>query len=313
MRPGRIVVTGGTGFVGRSVCEHLVEADPGCGIVVPTRRLAHGATLRPLPTIELVEADLHDERALARLLAGADAVVHLVAILHGSAAQFQRVHAELPRKLARACEAAGVRRFVHVSALGVGPNAPSAYLRSKTEGETALKNAALDLTVLRPSLIFGAEDRLMNVFAALQRLAPVVPLAGSRATFQPVWVDDVARAIVRCLQQPQTRGRVYELTGPETFTLSELVRLAGRWSGHERPQWPLPDALGRLQALAMELLPGEPLMSRDNLDSLRVPNVASGTLPGLPALGITPTPLGAVAPGYLQQGDRLDRWRARAR
>lgn len=308
--PARVVVTGGSGFVGRAVCEHLAEADAACRIVVPTRRLGHAATLRPLPTVELVQADLHDERTLARLLPGADAVVHLVAILQGSAAQFQRVHAELPRKLARACEAAGVRRFVHVSALGVGPGAPSAYLRSKTEGETALRNAALDLTVLRPSVIFGAGDRLLNLFAALQRVAPLIPLAGSRATFQPVWVDDVARAAVRCLERPETAGRVYELTGPQTFTLGEIVRLAGRWSGHERPQIALPDALGRLQALLMEWLPGEPLMSRDNLDSLRVPNVASGALPGLPALGIQPAALGAVAPGYLQPGDRLDHWRA---
>lgn len=315
--PRHIVVFGGTGFVGRAVCERLVERHGGGGarVVVPTRRLAHGSALRSLPTVELIEARIDDEAALARLLAGADAVIQLIAILHGSAADFQRVHVEWPRRLARACTAAGVRRVVQVSALGVGPQAPSNYLRSKTAGEAALQEAGLALTLLRPSVIFGAEDRFLNTFARLQALAPVIPLAGSDARFQPVWVEDVASAIVRCLERDDTVGRVYELAGPQTYTLSQLVRLAGRWSGHERPQIPLPAFAGRLQALAMECLPGEPLMSRDNVDSMRVPNVAGGALPGLADLGIVPTALEAVAPGYLGPDAgraRLERWRAGA-
>ncbi|ODV05181.1 MAG: NAD-dependent dehydratase [Rubrivivax sp. SCN 70-15] len=315
-----IVVLGGTGFVGRALCERLVERSQGGGrVVVPTRRLAHGVALRPLPTLELVEADVHDAAALTRLIAGADAVVNLVAILHGSAARFQRVHVELPRTVARACAAAGVRRLVQVSALGVGPQAPSNYLRSKTEGEAVLQAQAqagrLALTLLRPSVIFGAEDRFLNTFAALQALAPLIPLAGSHAHFQPVWVDDVATAIAACLDRPQSIGKTYELVGPKVYTLSELVRLAGRWSGHERPQIALPEFAARLQALAMECLPGEPLMSRDNVASMRVPNVASGQLPGLEALGIRATALDAVAPGYLGAVSgraRLERLRASA-
>ena len=142
-----------------------------------------------------------------------------------------------------------------------------------------------------------------------------VTLAGSGARFQPVWVDDVARAVVGCLDRPQTIGQVIECTGPQVCTLSELVRLAGRWSGHERAQLPLPESAGRLQALLMELLPGTPLMSRDNVDSMRVPNVASGQLPGLEALGIQPVTLEAVAPGYLGRSAgcaRLDKLRAGA-
>jgi len=312
----RILVLGGTGFVGHALCEKLAETDADGRIVVATRRLLHASTLLPLPTIEVVEGDVHDDVVLARLVSGADAVVNLVAILHGSAADFERVHVELPRRLARACAAAGVRRVVHVSALGAAADAPSNYLRSKAAGEAALAQAGLDLTLLRPSVIFGAGDRLLNLFAQLQAFAPVVPLAAGDARFQPVWVGDVAEAIVRCLDRRDSIGRTFELAGPEVLTLSQLVRLAGRWAGHERPQLALPAALATLQATLLEWLPGEPLMSRDNLASMRVPNVAGGTLPGLAALGIDAASLAAVAPGYLAPGHgpaRLDRWRAGAR
>ena len=312
----QVLVLGGTGFVGRAVCECLAELAPATRVRVPTRRAAHGNSVRFLPNVDLLSANGHDEAALRRLVAGCDAVVNLVAILHGSAAAFEQVHVALPRKLAQACQAAGVRRLVHVSALGVGPGAPSNYLRSKTAGEAVLQEAKLDLTVLRPSVIFGVDDHFLNLFAQLQAVAPVFPLAGSDARFQPVWVQDVAQGIVAALMQPQSIGQVIECAGPDVLTLSELVRLSGRWAGVERAQIPLPAAVGRLQAAMMEWLPGEPLMSRDNVDSMRVPNVASGKLPGLQSLGITPAAVAAVAPGYLgrHQGvARLDVWRRLAR
>jgi uncharacterized protein YbjT (DUF2867 family) len=308
----RIAVLGGTGFLGRSVCERLTRAGAGGDtIVVPTRRLSHAQALRPLPTVEVVEADVHDAGVLATLVAGCDAVINLVAILHGSEDAFERVHVALPQRIA----AAGVKRVVHVSALGVGAAAPSMYLRSKTRGEAVLREAGLDLTLLRPSVMFGAGDRFLNLFARLQTVAPALPLAGANARFQPVWVEDVAEAIVRALHYRRHVGRIAECAGPDVFTLAELVRLAGRWSGHERPIVPLPAPLARLQALAMEWLPGVPLMSRDNLDSMRTDNVAGGVLPGLEVFGITPTALGAVAPGYLGRRDgraKLDALRAGA-
>lgn len=313
--PNNILVLGGTGFVGRALCERLTERSGSGRIIVPTRRLRHGLHVQSLPTVDLVEADVHDEATLVRLLARADAVVNLVAILHGTPAAFARVHVELPQRLAHACAVAGVRRVVQVSALGVGPDAPSNYLRSKTAGETLLRAAALDVTVLRPSVMFGSEDRFLNLFAQLQALAPVLPLAGSDARFQPVWVEDVASAIVAALDRNDSIGQIYEVAGPTIYTLSDLVRLAGRWSGHERPQIALPAFAARLQAQLMEWLPGAPLMSRDNVDSMQVPNVASGVLPGLAALGVMPTALEAVAPGYLGAGfgrARLERWRAGA-
>lgn len=312
-----ILVLGGTGFVGRSVCEALVErARGGEGrITVPSRRPQRAKAIQLLPTVEVVNADVHDEAQLARLVRGRDAVINLVAILHGSEAAFQRVHVDLPRKLAQACQAAGVRRVVHVSSLGAAQGAPSRYLRSKAAGEAVLRSAGLDLTVLRPSVIFGADDRFLNLFAALQAVFPLMPLAGADARFQPVWVNDVARAIARALDKHASIGMTCECTGPRVYTLAELVRLAGRWSGHERAVIPLPAALGRLQATLMEWLPGEPLMSRDNLDSMRVPNVASGAVPGLESLGIQPTALESVMPEWLAHGGspaRLNAWRRSA-
>ena len=309
----RVVLLGGSGFVGRALCRRLAAQHPDLRVVVPTRRLDHASALRPLPNVEIVQADVHAGAALQGLLAGADAVVNLIAILHGSERDFNQAHVEFPRQLVAACHAVGLRRVLHVSALGVGVQAPSLYLRSKSQGEAVLQAAGLDLTILRPSVIFGAEDRFLNVFAGLQALAPVMPLGGSSARFQPVWVEDVAEALVRCLAG--TPPPLIECAGPQVFTLSELVRLAGRWSGHERPQIPLPDGLTRLQALVLELAPGPTLMSRDNVDSMRVPNVASGTLPGLQALGITPTPMESVMPAVLAgRGPRshLDRLRAGA-
>jgi uncharacterized protein YbjT (DUF2867 family) len=304
----KILVLGGTGFVGRHVCEKLTQLQ--WGVTVPTRHEANARDIQMLPALDVFEADVRDEATLTRLVAGHDAVVNLVAILHGTQKAFHHVHVALPQALARACAACGVQRVVHVSALGADARnpdgAPSMYLRSKGHGEVALLRAGLALTLLRPSVIFGAEDKFLNRFARLQKIFPVIPLAGSQALFQPVWVQDVAQAIALCLQDEYTHataGQTLEACGPDVFTLKQLVQLAGRLSGvnqdRGRPVLALPAALGRLQARLLELAPGEPLMSRDNLDSMQLPNIASGNLPGLQALGILPAALEAIAPTYL--------------
>ena len=317
MSAPRVLVLGGSGFVGRQVCEQLARL--GWLITVPTRRAVNAARVQSLPGLTVIEANVHLEADLVPLMPDHDAVVNLVAVLHGSEERFENVHVDLPGKIASAMKKAGVQRLVHVSALGADPQGPSMYQRSKARGETVLHNAGLQLTVLRPSVIFGAEDKFLNLFADLQAVAPFMPLAGSGTRFAPVWVGDVARAVVVCLQKLDTLGQTYELCGPDVMTLGELVQRAGQWAGvnegRGRPVIGLPMWVGWLQAAAMELAPGEPLMSRDNLASMKVDNIATGQLPGLQALGISASSAAGVAPGYLgHRGPRskLNRWRAGA-
>jgi len=318
MKPTTILVVGGTGFVGRHVVARLSALNR--RIVVPTRRLERARHLMLLPTVDVVSGSVADDAGVDALMQGCDAVINLVGILHGSEGEpygpeFALAHVELPRRLAQACVRHGVRRFVHVSALGVPDDdataAPSMYLRSKADGERAIRETPdLDWTVFRPSVVFGPEDRFLNMFASMQRLLPVVPLARARTRFQPVFVGDVAQAIVNALDNPATFGKTYELAGPDVCTLEELVRLAGRWSGHPRHVWQLPYTLGQLQAGVLGALPGPTLMSKDNFDSMSVDNVATG--PIAPELGVVPTPMAAVAPQYLARRGRFNEERARA-
>jgi NADH dehydrogenase len=309
----RVVVLGGTGFVGRAFAWRCAAHGLSINLTIPTRSLSRGSELRQLPGADLLLADVHDDATLARLLAGADAVVNLVGILHGAAADFERVHAELPRRVARAARSAGVAHVVHVSALGADAGAPSQYLRSKAAGEAALRDSGLALSVLRPSVVFGAEDSFLNLFERMQLLLPVIPLAGARSRMQPVWVRDLAEALWTCVDRGITSAGVYEAAGPQVYTLAELVRLAGRRSGRARVIWPLPDALASAQAWLLEHLPGPTLMSRDNLLSLQVDTVATGRAPGLEALGIRPA---SIEQAWAQErGDvsllsELLRWRA---
>lgn len=293
----KILVLGGTGFVGHHLCKELARLEH--SVTVPTRDISKSRDVQSLPSVELVQADVHDPAALARLVPGHDAVVNLVAVLHGNSVEFERTHVELVTKIVRACQDSGVQRLVHVSALGADKHAPSMYQRSKAKGEEVLQASSLDWTVLRPSVMFGEGDRFLTLFAHLQAVFPIMPLAGADTLFQPVWVGDVVSAIVQCLQRDDTARRIFEICGPDRFTLRQLVKLAGSVSGHSRPVIGLPTVLAQLQAFVMELAPGQPLMSRDNLDSMKVDNVATGSLPGLDALGITPSALRDIAPTYI--------------
>lgn len=301
MKTKNILILGGSGFLGGHVAHRL--AAQGHRLTVPTRHRERARPLLVLPTAEVAETDVHDAARLAELVDGQDAVINLVGILHSRyglpyGSDFARVHVELPGKIAAACRAAGVRRVIHVSALNADANGPSQYLRSKGAGEAVLQAAgdALDLTIFRPSVVFGPEDAFLNLFARLQRRAPVMPLGNPQARFQPVFVEDVAQAIVASLDRRDAVGRTFCCCGPQVYTLEELVRYVGRLCGKPRPVFALPEALARIQAGLLELLPN-PLLSVDNLDSMDVDSVCPGGDP-LP-FGATPTPLEAVAPGYL--------------
>jgi NADH dehydrogenase len=316
----RILVIGGAGFVGRHIVARLV--DRGLRVTVPTRRPARARHLILLPTAEVAEADIGKEQELARVLPGHDAVINLVGILHGTrgtpyGTEFAHAHVELPRRIVAGCERLGIRRLLHMSALGADSNGPSMYQRSKGDGEAIVRACTLDWTIFRPSVVFGPEDQFLNMFATLARWFPVLPIGGADVRFQPVWVGDVADAFVNSLDRRATHRKTYELAGPRIYTLRELVRFAAVASGHPRPVIALPDAVARVQARLMELAPGEPMLSRDNLDSMTIDNIASRQpYRPEPELGIEPTPLEAEAPQYLAGmtwRSRLDSFRTRAR
>ncbi|HYD62959.1 MAG TPA: complex I NDUFA9 subunit family protein [Noviherbaspirillum sp.] len=301
-----VLVIGGTGFIGSHIIAKLVDAD--CRVTVPTRRETHATHLLLLPDVEqVVEANVHDDTALDSLMHGQDAVINLVGILHGKAGpagsrygkEFSKAHVELPRRIAEACARNGIKRLLHMSALGASQDAPSMYLRSKADGEAAaMSRPEVATTIFRPSVVFGDNDRFLNLFASLQRVLPFMLLAGADAKFQPVYVEDVARAFVIALQDRRAPGKTYELAGPKIYTLRELVKLAGEYSGHRRPVFGVPDAFARVQAFFMEHLPGGPLMTRDNLDSMKMDNIRHSALAD--ELGIRWTSLEAIAPHYLR-------------
>jgi NADH dehydrogenase len=294
--PQHVLVLGGSGFIGRHVVARF--AADGHRVTVLTRRRASARHLILLPTVDVVEGDPYDRATLQRLAVPADAAINLVGVLHErGAATFARAHVELPRLLVEACRAAGVRRLLHLSALCAdAAGGTSRYLRSKGEGEAIVAGSGLATTIFRPSVVFGREDRFLNLFAKLSRVLPLIALAAADARFQPIYVRDVAQCIYHAFDEDLTIGQRYDLCGPKAYTLRELVRYAGEVSGHPRPIIGLGAAASKLQALALELLPGG-LMSRDNLASMACDNVCGGPFPAVFAL--TPTTLESVAPSWL--------------
>jgi len=267
---------------------------------VPTRRRERAKELILLPTVDVIDADVHDPATLQRLIAPVDAVINLVGILHESGPDtFERCHVQLPRKIVDACRETGVKRLVHVSSLRAAFDAPSAYLRSKAEGESRIHAAqalGIHTTIFRPSVVFGRGDRFLNLFAWLARLAPVIALASPQARFQPIYVEDVARVVADCVADPLTFGRSYDLCGPKVYTLRQLVEYVCNVLGVHRRILGLGPTLSLLQAAVLERLPGK-LMTRDNVYSMRVDNVCDGA--SADRILSARTPLEAVVPTYL--------------
>jgi NADH dehydrogenase len=311
MRHSDILVLGGSGFIG----SHLVAAlaARGVRVCVPSRRREKAKHLILLPTVDVVDADVHDPRTLARLARGRDAVVNLVGILHGRRGRadergpndygpdFARVHVELAQAAVNACREAGVGRLVHLSSIGAALDAPSEYLRSKGVGERVVLAAEdLETTVLRPSIVYGPGDRFLNVFARLARWLPVIAVPCPAWRSQPVYVGDVVAALLAALGRsassrvaPAETGR-FDLAGPRAYRFVELVRFACAVTGRRRLVIGMPGPVARLQARMFELVP-EPPFTRDNLASMQVDSVSDARFP----FGIEPQALEAAAPDYL--------------
>lgn len=307
--PRTIVVAGGSGFVGREVVARLTG--DGHRVIVPTRRREAARPLILLPTVDVIECDILQPATLTRTLRGADTMINLVGVLNESGPDtFARLHTQFTRDAVAACTAAGVSRYLQMSALNADAGAPSKYLRSKGEAETMVAQSSLAWTIVRPNVIFGRDDSLLNKFACLGRWLPVIALGGAAAQFQPVWVEDVADCIVHSLADDSTIGQRYDLCGPVRYSLRELVQWTLAAADTPRPVLALPDPLARVAAAMLQRLPGK-LLTVDNLDSMRARCVCDAPFP--PVFGIAPSSLEVLAPAWLSpdgQKSRYDDFRA---
>jgi uncharacterized protein YbjT (DUF2867 family) len=303
MRYRRVTVLGGSGFIGRYIVQRLAQR--GVIVAVVSRHASEAGFLRPMGDvgqIALIDAGIADEARLAAAVAGSDAVVCSAGILYERRRQrFDTVHRHGPGLLARLARAAGAKRFVHISAIGADPAAPAAYARSKAAGEGAVRDAFPEATILRPSLVFGPEDDFFNRFAALARYLPVLPLIGGGQTrFQPVYVGDVADAVMAVLDRPDAAGQTFELGGPNIYSFKELLALLLREVERRRAFVTLPFGLAAFQAAFLEWLPTPPL-TRDQVKLLQRDSIAAPYRPGFADLAIAPTALELILPTYLDR------------
>ena len=303
MRNRRTAVLGGSGFIGRYVVQRL--AARGDVVAVACRRAEDAKFLMTggnVGQIAAVNIPIDDERLMPAFLAGSEAVVNCVGILRESGSQtFQRVHHQGPAGLARLARDAGVPRFVHISAIGADARSTSAYARTKAQGEAAVRDAFPTATILRPSIVFGPEDQFFNRFATLAMFLPALPLIGGGHTrFQPVYVGDVADAVLKCLDDPAAVGRTYELGGPKVYTFRELLELLLGEIRRKRLLIDLPFALAELQARVTAILPNPPL-TPDQVELLKHDNVVSSGALTLAALGINATAVEGILPTYLDR------------
>ncbi|MBM3480274.1 MAG: complex I NDUFA9 subunit family protein [Alphaproteobacteria bacterium] len=308
----RVTVFGGSGFVGRHVVRRL--AARGDVVRVAVRDPVAAAFLKPMGNVGQVvpmRVEIADAGAVAEALRGADTAINLVGILRETGRQrFDAVQGEGAERLAAAARDAGVARFVQVSAIGADAASDSAYARSKAAGEAGVRRHYPDAPILRPSVVFGPEDDFFNRFAQLAQLAPAVPLVGGGHTrFQPVYVGDVADAVLRVLDSPAASGRIYELGGPRTMTFREVIEFVLVQTGRRPALVNLPFGVASMLAAIMEKLPA-PQLTRDQVRLLRRDNVAAQGAPGLRELGIEPTPVEAVVPAYLEIYRRGGRYAA---
>jgi NADH dehydrogenase len=308
----RVTVFGGSGFIGRHVVQRL--AAQGWVVRAAVRDPVAAAFLKPMGNVGQVvpmKADLTDEGAAAAAIAGSEAVINLVGILYERGRRsFAAIHVDGATRLARLAAAAGVGHFVQVSAIGADAGAEAAYGRSKAAGEVGVRAAFPAAVIVRPSIVFGPEDHFFNRFALMARFLPALPLIGGGLTrFQPVYVGDVAEAIVRALADPAAAGRTYELGGPRVYSFKQLMALMLAEIGRRRLLLPLPWAIAHLQAAVLERLP-LPLLTRDQVKMLKRDNVVAAGAPGFKELGIEPKTVESILPTYLHMYRRGGRFAA---
>jgi len=298
-------VFGGSGFIGRYAVKRLAALGYVVRVAGRNTEAARGSMMAgAVGQVVPLYVSLSNEATIQRATEGADVVVNLVGILsERRSGDFQRVQAEGAARIARSAAAHGVGRMVQISAIGADPASPSLYARSKAEGEQAVLATMPGATILRPSVVFGAEDKFFNRFGAMAMTLPVMPVISGGTRFQPVFVGDVADAILAALAREDTMGRIYEFGGPRVWTFRELLTWILRETKRHRPLIEIPMSVARVQARLGELIPGKPL-TRDQLILLGRDNVVSEGMPGLQDLGIVPTPVELVVPEY------LDRYRA---
>jgi uncharacterized protein YbjT (DUF2867 family) len=303
MKNHRTAVLGGSGFIGRYIVKRLAAR----GDVVPVGcRNAEAAkflrTMGEVGQVEPLSVAIDNETVLPALLAGSGALINCVGILRERGSQtFERVHHTGPALVARIARDAGVERFVHLSAIGADPRSTSAYARTKAAGEQAVRDAFPTATILRPSVVFGPEDQFFNRFAAMATISPVLPLIGGGETrFQPVYVGDVADAVLKCLDDPASAGRTYELGGPKIYTFREILELLLGEIRRKRRFINIPFGPAQLQAKLMAILPNPPL-TPDQVELLKRDTTVSPGALTLASLGITPTPVEAILPTYLDR------------
>jgi NADH dehydrogenase len=301
-----VTVFGGGGFLGRHTVRAL--ARQGHRIRVAVRRphlIPELRVMGDVGQIELVQANIRNADSVARALEGTTAVVNLVGVLYASGKQtFEAVQAEGPATIATLAARHGVTRFVQMSAIGADPKSSAAYGRSKAAGEAAVRAAIPGATVLRPSIVFGPEDDFFNRFAAMAAVSPVLPLiGGGKSRFQPVYVADVAAAIVAVLANPALAGATYELGGPTVYSFRQLLELIVRETGRHPAlvpvPWPMAALIGTVGDVQAAVLPIPPVLTSDQVRLLRSDNVVAAGSPGLADLGITATPVESIVPSYL--------------
>lgn len=303
-----VTVFGGSGFIGRHLVKRLAAA--GDRVCVAVRDVEGARFLKPMGDVGQVVpvfANIRDDESVKAAVQGADAVVFSVGVLFSRGRQtFDAIHVEGAERVAKAAAEAGTQRLVHVSALGASAESASAYARTKAEGEARVRAAFPNAAVVRPGVVFGAEDQFFNRFAALARILPALPIFGhgifdaGTNRMQPVYVGDVAEAVVRILDGADTEGKTYELGGPRIYTYKEIMEFILHETGRQRLLLPAPFWAARIKAAFLELLPTPPL-TRDQLTLLETDNVVDESSPGFSDLGVTPHSVEAIVPGYLQR------------